>query len=366
MNDVMVDIIANGQASGVLANHFMDSGKLNIGAMRPFIGDDNRSYITVYRGGRLDDPKSWVDKPIQTNATLRRDEWKQLDDVLLDVGRYNLGGIEDLRTNGLTFNLGNPMGTTVLEWHDVSDAMEAVVSMDGITRGRNDRPNFQTNYLPIPIIHVDYEIKARELATSRSLGNGLDTIDAERAARRVAEKLENMLFTDTTFAYGTADDRGRNKIYSYLNFPDRNTVTLNTHWDASAKTAAGIMQDILNLIKANVAAYHRGPYMLYIPTAYQTVMYNDYDTTTPGTTIQERILKLTVIKGIKVIDTLPADTVLLVQMSKDTVRLVQGMGLQNIEWKEEGNWITKYKCFQIAVPQIRSDQNGKCGVAVLA
>jgi uncharacterized linocin/CFP29 family protein len=367
MFDVNVDILgANGQAFGSVANQVLINGRLNVGAMRPYIGDDGRSYITVYKGGDIKNPINWVERPIQANATLRRDEWKELDAVLLDVGRYNLGGIDDLVANGLTYQLGNAMGTTVLEWHDVSDAMEAVVSMDGLTRGRNDRVNFQTNYLPIPIIHVDYEINARELAASRGLGNALDTFHAERAARRVAEKLEDMLFKDTTFAYGTADDRSRNKIYSYLNFPDRNTVSLGTHWDASAKTAAGILQDVLNMIESNVAAYHRGPYMLYIPTGYQTVLYDDYDTTTPGITIQERIMKLPVIKGIKVIDTLPADTVLLVQMSKDTVRLVQGLGLQNVEWEQEGKFISKFKVLTIQVPQIRSDQNGKTGIVVLS
>jgi hypothetical protein len=367
MFDVNVDILgANGQIHGEVANALVSNGRLNVGMLRPFIGDDYRSYITTYKGGPITSPASYVDRMIQTNATLRRDEWKQLDEALLEVSRQRLGGIDDLIAKGLTYNLGNAMGTTVLEWHDVSDAMEAVVSMDGVTRGRNDRVNYQTNYLPIPIIHVDYEINARELAASRSLGNPLDTTHAERAARRINEKLEEMLFTNTTFTYGTADDRSRNKIYSYVNFPDRNTVTLGTHWDASAKTAAGILTDVLNMKESSISAYHYGPWMLYIPTGYETVLDDDYDTTTPGTTIRERILKVAGISGIKVIDTLAADTVLLVQMTSDVVRLVRGLGLQNIEWSEEGKFITKYKCITIQVPQLRSDQAGKCGIVVLA
>ena len=49
-------------------------------------------------------------------------------------------------------------------------------------------------------------------------------------------------------------------------------------------------------------------------------------------------------------------------MTSDVVRLVQGMPLQNVEWTTEGKWITKYKVLTIAVPQIRSDQEGHCGV----
>jgi len=77
-------------------------------------------------------------------------------------------------------------------------------------------------------------------------------------------------------------------------------------------------------------------------------------------------LKIAGINEIKVIDTLPADNVLLVQMTSDTVRLVKGMGLQNVEYAVEAGMATKYKVMTIQVPQIRSDQNGKCGIVHLA
>jgi len=79
-------------------------------------------------------------------------------------------------------------------------------------------------------------------------------------------------------------------------------------------------------------------------------------------TVRQRLLGIAGIKGIKVIDTLPANNVLLVQMTSDVVRLVRGMALQNVEWKTEGNMVTKYKVMTIEVPQIRSDINGKCGI----
>ena len=362
-----VDLILNGQGQGELANAFASTGQFNVGAMRPYIGRDGRTYITVYKGGDVSSPASWVTQSLNTNATLRRDEWKQLDEALLVASRYRLGGVDDLISNGLTYQLGNAMGTTVLEWHDVSDGMEATVTMDGVTRGNGDRPKFQHNYLPIPIIHVDYEINARVLASSRSLGNPLDTTMAEMAARRISEKLEDMLFTNTTFAFGETDSRGENKIYSYVNHPDRNLVHLSIHWDHSAMTPAGILQDVQEMKQASINARHYGPWMLYIPTAYETILDDDYDTDGSSVlTIRERILKLGNIKGIKVVDTLTADNVLLVQMTPDVVRLVQGMGLQNVEWQTEGKWLSKFKVVTIQVPQLRSDQNGKSGVVHLA
>lgn len=363
-----VDLIgANGLAQGAVANQIMNNGSLNVGRMRPFVGTNGRSYVSVYKGGDPTLKSSYAVQPINTNGTLRRDEWKKLDEALMEPARYRLGGIADLIANGLTYNLGNAMGTTVLEWHDVGDALEAVVTMDAITRGKNDTVNYQTNYLPIPIIHVDYEINARLLAQSRNMGNALDTTLASRAAWKISDKLEKMLFTDTTFAFGELDDRGRNKIYSYLNFPDRNLVNLSIPWDGSAITAAGIVQDVQEMIAAAAASYHYGPFALYIPTAYQGMMGEDYNVSGASLmTIKERILKLDGIKSIKVIDTLPANNVLLVEMNPLTVRLINGLGLTNVQYDQEAGMVTKFKAMTIQVPQIRSDQNGKSGIVHLS
>jgi hypothetical protein len=188
---------------------------------------------------------------------------------------------------------------------------------------------------------------------------------AERAGRKVNLLMEQMLFTSVTYAWGDADDRtGGSTIYSYLNHPDRNLVTLSTYgaWNASAATGATILASVIAMKQASINAYHYGPWHLYIPTLYETVLDTDYDTTTPGTTIRERIMKISGIEKIQVVDTLTADNVLLVQMTNDVVRLVRGMGLQNVEWKSEGNFLTSYKVMTIQVPQIRSDQAGNSGL----
>ena len=356
--DVNVDLMTNGSGQGPIANMILANGRLDAGNLRPFIGKDGKPYISVYKGGDPTKPTSYK-SILVTNATLRRDEWIALDQAVVKIAETRLTGIQDLVSRNLIYRLGNAMGTTVLEYHDISDALEAQLTMDGITRGQNDRPNFTSKYLPIPIIHGDYEINARSLAASRNLGNPLDTTLAERAARKVSEKLEQMLFTDTSYAFGGGT------IYSYINFPHRNTVTLTTAWDDASKTAADIVKDVLNMKQASIGVHFYGPWVLYIPTNYETVLDKDYDTTS-GKTIRERILGISGIQDVKVIDTLSDDNVLLVQMTSDVVRLVYGMGIQNVEWQEEGKFITKYKVFTIQVPQLRADQNGNSGITHLA
>lgn len=368
-----VDLVYKGQGQGVVANQILNNGsRLDPGSMRPYLHFNEKTgqwgaYTTVYKGGDATKEENYVTYPIQVNAnTLRRDEWKDLDAAVLQIAETRLKGVQDLVAAGLTYKLGNAMGTTVLEWHDTGDAMEADMTMDGVSRGQNDRVTFQHNYLPIPIVHVDYEINARVLAASRNLGNPLDTLSAERAGRKVADKLEQMLFTNTTYAWGETDSRSRNSIYSYINFPDRETLTV-TAWTASAKTGVGIVNDILDAKQKLINAKHYGPYQVYIPTAWETVLDQDYVGSTPDTsgtnrTIRERILAIDNIKGIKVIDTLPANNAVMVQMTPDVVRLVQGMGIQNVQWSTEGNFVNKYKVMTIQVPQIRSDRNGKTGI----
>ena len=351
----------NGQIKGEVANMVINN-RLAPGNLRPWINEkDGRSYVTNHKGGAITDPANYVTNAINTNAVLRRDEWKQLDDVLLQVSRTRLGGVQDLVEKGLVYNIGNAMGTTVLETHTVSDAMEAELTMDGLPRTQGDRPEFGTEYIPLPILHVDYEINARVLAASRSLGQSLDTTSAEMATRRILEYQEDMLFTNINYPFGGGT------IYSYVNHPDRNQVTLATNWDAAAMTPALIIADVRAMKQASQTAKHYGPWMLYVPSLYDGVLDNDYVAgAQQGQTTRERLLKIDGISGIKVVDRLPANEVLLVQMTTDVVRLVQGMGIQNIQWKEEGNFVTKFKVITIQVPQIRSDYNNTSGIVHLA
>ena len=354
---VNVDLVNNGKAQGAFA------GQLNrvsdLGYLRPYIGKDGTPLVSVYSGsGDRKDPKSYLTLNAAT-GTLRREEWMALDEAILPIAENRLTGINDLRSRGLVFNLGNPMGTTVLESHTSGDAFEAEMSMDGVTRGKGDRQTFGSTYLPIPIIHVDYDLNLRELEASRRLGNALDTSNAELATRRVAEYLEGLLFLDKKYSFGGGT------IFSYTNFTQRNMETI-TSWTGSTKTGKEIVQDCMGAKQMAIDKGFYGPYVIYVPSGYETRLDEDYSDAKGSNTVRERILKIANIVDIKVSDKLAADNVLLIQMTSDVVRLVDGMGIQNVEWKTEGNFVTNYKVMTIQVPQIRCDQDGKCGIVHLS
>ena len=296
---------------------------------------------------------------VKTNATLMRDEWIEIDAVVKKIARERLVGIADLRSRGLTYNLTNAMGKTVLEYQDMNDPGEASMDMDAANTGRNDRPDFLTKYLPIPIIYANFSISDRSLQASRNSGDPLDTIMVEAATRRVVEKAEDLLFTDTSFTYGGGT------IYSYVSATNKNEVTLSVDWTASAKTGALIKDDVQSMISASITAKHFGPWVMYIPTDYQIVMGDDYTTGYPKT-IKQRLMEIDGIQDIKVADRLPANTVVLVEMTTGTVRLINGFEPTVIQWEGNGGLTHHFKVMTIQVPQIRADQDGNSGLTVLS
>lgn len=330
-------------------------------SMRPFIAKDGKPYEMTYKGGDRLNVNSYEQKLV-TNATLRYDEWRTLDDVVIKIAEDRLVGFEDLRRNGLVKPLGNAMGTTVLTWEEMSDAMEAITSIDPMTRGKNDTVDFNTAHIPIPVTYADYTISERLLQESRNRGTGLETINAERAARKVAEKLENMLFSATsTLTYGGGT------INSYISHPDKNSVTLGTDWDASGKTGVDIKDDVLAMTQASINDNYYGPWMLYVPTAYQTILNDDYDVSGASIqTIRQRLEGFEGIQKVQVVDKLPANTVILVTMRSDVVDIIDGMGFQNVQWDSEGGFVHNFKVMTIQVPRVKSDYDNKSGIVVLS
>lgn len=341
-----MEFIINGAGTGSVANRLLANG-MNPAMLRPFQHKDGKNYVSV----------NGKNYPV-ANATLRYDEWKLYDKAVLQAANDRLVGVADLISRGLTFSIGNGLATTVLQYEDASKMGEAIISMDGLTRGLSDKIEYDMKYLPLPIVSSDYQINARVLAASRSGMSPMDTAMAEQSARRVAEKLEDMLFLGTSsYTYGGGT------IYGYLDTPNKQTGSMNVHWNDSGADGPSILDDVIQMKQKMLSHKRYGPYMIYIPSLYETKLEEDYVTDYPKS-IRARILELTNIVGIKVADHLTADKILMVNMSSDTIRWIMGMGITPVEWSEQGGMVTQYKVMTIQVPQIRADQEGNCGIVV--
>lgn len=329
------------------------TGKLDPGLLRPFIGRDGKTYMTMKADGGL------RTVPVNANGTLRRDEWKQIDKEILRVSRYRLTGMQDLIDNNLTVPLNSPLATIEYEHHKLSEAMEAAVTMDPAVRSRKDRPNYESAFVPIPLVHSDFSINLRALEASRRGGGSDLQMDSVTAATEVVnERLESMLFADETFKYG------RGRVWSYVNFPDRHQMVLAEPWNTADPD--DILEDVLGMMQVSIDARHYGPWNLYLPGNCYTVPDRDYTQLDGGMTIRQRLLNLEGLQNIRVSHFLANDNILLVEMQSRTVRLLRGLDPTALQWTINGGFTNEFKVFAIMVPEIRSDAAGRTGIVHLA
>ncbi len=324
--------------------------RFSVAALRPMLHQDTGLPVVMVNG-----------KAMSVNAaTLRYQDWLDIDREMISVATQRLVGISRLMSKGLVHNLGS-IGITMSMFERSSDLTDAEVTMAPEVETERDRMNFDTQSVPVPFVHKDFNISARALEASRNNGTGLDVTTVGVATRKVAEKSEDMLF-----AGAAVKTDGSNAIYGYTNHPDRNTVDLSKNWTANDKTGAEILADVIAMLAAARADLMFGPYELYIPAAYETVLDKDY---APGTsdnrTIRQRLMALNGISDILVADRLTANNVVLVQMQRETIDLALAQDIATIQWDERGGLVSKYKVLACWAPRVKSDFDGHCGVVHL-
>ena len=346
-----MDYILNGQAQGRVATTLLNNN-FDVAALRPWVGKDGRHYIAQNHGGKL------VSVPMPVaNATLRKDEWKILDEAIVMAAKERLRVVADLRGAGLVMNIPNGMGKTVLQTESVSDITAATISMDPARKGEGDRPEYDLVNLPLPVIHKDFYFNARQIATSRNIGASIDVTTGQLAARRVAEEAEKLVLgTAASYSYGGGT------IYGLTNFPSRITQVLTSPED-TGWTPAVTVQEVLAMRQASQDHLHYGPWVLYNSPSWDQYLDDDYSSLKGDATLRERLKKITGITDVRVADYLGSGfQLILVQQSSDVIREVIGMDITTVQWEEEGGMRLNFKVMAILVPQLRADFNGNTGV----
>jgi len=318
-----IDMIYQGKAQGPVASKLLANG-LNINALR-------------------------------TNDILQYDEWKLIDTAVIEAAEKRMVGANDLISRGLVLDLGGRgMGIPVIQWQTSGSGNAASMDMSSLARGPADRIEYDTNYLPLPIIHKSFFFDIRTLDMGRRMGIPIDTAHAADAAIRIGEKVEGVLFNGaSSYKFGGGTIRG------YRDFDYRTTGSLAAAWTASA---ADPVQDIIDMKQDAINDRHYGDYGVYIPTAYESVLDKDYNATYPSGTIRNRILAIGGISFIRVADHMTAGSVVLVELQKSTVELVIGLPLTTVQWDVQGGLGVEFKLITIMIPRIRADQNQRSGI----
>lgn len=294
----------------------------------------------------------------RTLDTLRKDEWQLLDTTIVQETRDRLRIAQRLRDRGMVFPLGGDLGVTVLQWQEQNDPGSAELTMDGVTRGRSDRPEFNLRSLPLPISHSDFYLNTRELQAGRRMGTPIDTTMARVSARRVAEQTEDLIVVGSSLNFGGGSIQG------LTNATNRTTGSFSAGtWSAAARTGAEILADVLAMIGDARADAHYGPYELFIPQEFETKLDEDFDASSADTrTIRERLMQIEGLEAITVLDRMATDNVVLVQMTPDVLDLVVGQEPRTVEWESEGGFRINMKVFGVMVPRIKDTFANRSGI----
>jgi uncharacterized linocin/CFP29 family protein len=291
------------------------------------------------------------DQEMVANATLRKDEWEQVDSRVNDVMRERLTIADDLRALGLVSP--QSIGTLLRVTERLSDFEEAEVNFDGDTAPQKDRPNYSKNVIPIPVISKDFEIGWRQLDASRRGGSPLDVTAAGIATRKVRDRLQKLITNGFSGGPGAgSNSSGGTSIPGLTTASNRLQVSLANVWDGASQDIIG---DTQRMLEAAYAVNLFGPFYMYVPKNYWAAIQMDYILTGGNVATQtymERILSFVDIKAVRPLDTLADDNVLLVQMTEDVIDLSEAQVVTTVQW-EKNPFVTLFRVLSVAGPQIK-------------
>lgn len=376
--------VLNGQGLGGVGRT-LETVRFDPGLMRPFIDRSGVRCVMLQNGYKYD-PKTGLDvpqykkyavrdlesrdirSPVFNAMTLPKEAWIELDRTVVKATRQRLRAWSDLAAANP--RSVNGMSRMTLEYQAMTDPGEAVVDMDSLSAGRQDRPLFNLKSVPLPITHSDFSFSEREIAVSRNSGTPLDTTMAEAAGRRVAEMIEKTLIgTETGVVYGTQSSgagahTGSSGVYGYTNFPYRVTKTDLTTPTGSNPEA--VMTDVLEMIETMQGNGFFGPYMFYHSTGYSRYLNDDYfrtGSTSAVRLLRERILAIEGIADVRRLDYLTSGyQLVLVQMTPDVAQAINGMDITAVQWESQGGAKQNFKVMAIQVPLLKSPYNGTSGI----
>lgn len=346
------------QTVGSAASRLFANG-MNPNALRPFLDDDGQPKIVA---NRSDGKQS---TQLVQNAVLPKEAWKAMDEAVVTAARERLNVVSDLRNAGLVYSLGgNGFATTTLEYQEMISSQSATVNMTGGTTGESNLPDFTLKQFPLPIISADFFLNVRHYYASRQSGQPIDTSQQEEAGDTIASTIEDMLINgrNADCFGGDLYTYAGGSIYGLLDHPDVTSETLTGPWDDDATSGEDIKNDVQSILQVAFDNYEFGPFMMYLPPAYQVKMTDDYSTNYNAGTIRQRLLDMGPIQDIKIAEKLPENNIVLVPMNRKTVRMVQGMQLMNMQWSDNDEMTFRFKSMAIELPQVRSDAENRIGV----
>lgn len=295
-----------------------------------------------------------LERALRTNRILTDEQWRVIDLVVKQAAQPRLPIASRFAEKGMIDPLED-WSVLESEYQKEFDMSAADRSMSGRARGTSDMPESIPVITPVPIHFKDFSFEARMLASSRRRGQGINRASARLAGRKVAISIEDMIINGIS----TINLAGRT-VLGLLTEPNRNTYTIPVAWDG-AVTGNDILDDVLAMIQVCVNDFMFGPYDLYVCTAYDTVLNDDFKAES-SQTIRQRLEAISSIERVIVADRMPDDTVALVQTDSDVADIAVGQQITNLEWDDAGGLVQNMKTMAALTAQIKSTAEGQSGI----
>jgi len=354
-------------------------------ALRPYV-QNGKAYITANK--KIDGVTKNIAVPAMNNATLTKDEWEMMDTDIITAYQHELSYVKSLKVAGLTYSLPDPLKHTVLTHQNMSNAQQAMISMDANVQNQGDTFEVGQDSIPIPIISSGFNLDIRQLAGSRNSALPLDTTNMTFLARANAEFLENQTlfgngliteankltfdFADSSVRAANRFTHGGNSIDGVFTKDAAVRYTLANNWLAAATTGKQIVDDVMAMKQLLIEEGFSGDLKLTLPSYLEVPLDADYKSS-------ESSSVLSILGRIRMINELTVEfcdsmgritpttagqfiNMSMVAQRPDVIRIIDGFDAMPVQWATQGAMNTSYRILTIQVPQLRTKQAGNCGI----
>jgi len=313
-----------------------------------------------YLGVRPNDGQS-----VRGNAQLfDYDEFVERSDEIIDEVSLEVGVLDDAM--GID-EVGSSLATTIYTEQAESEVGEAEISMDGQAKGNN----LDTANLPVgvaqPIVHVDYEIDARDQQQSANMGQDKEARLARQAGRALREKEDDLVLNGWGLEVA-GPNGGTFSVDGFLNTDARITGSATGAWDdASPTNVQDTVEDMVERLEnvgangdKNLMPRSRGVYLYYNQT-HNSVLDKADPRGDGNMSVRQRLQQDHPYVTLRETPFIPDGEAVMVVRDPRVMSVVNAQGPTNMSW-EPSPMATRYKALSSRVPFFRSTYSDILGV----